>query len=296
MTSPVTSFTAQGRYVWFAWANYDGTSTGVGRMDVQTFIDDLAPAYASDLMVTAQATSVNLCWDVIQGAPLISLSAPTTGTAGTYSSDPANLVTSGYVDSGWITYGIPDNKTLVAFHPDVHTSAGSVTTAILADIGNGASGIFNTIAQDTSTNNTLGQRSIINPFITGVQFRNKITLGRASATSGPVLARWTLEGLPQIASETTLTPVLSLFRATLINGQEVLYDPYAEYFRLDTLRRNKTPVTYIEGPLSATVIIDSIDWLPEKLQTPNSKGYDSVAVVTLNTLNGFTYTPIPTHF
>ena len=50
--APVQSMVGNNRFVYFGWNNYDGESTGLGRMDLSTFIDTQAPALTSDLMVT----------------------------------------------------------------------------------------------------------------------------------------------------------------------------------------------------------------------------------------------------
>lgn len=300
VTSPVTSFTAQGRFVWFTWCNYDANSTGLGRLDVQTFIDDLTPAYVSDLMVgstwngAVQSTSVSLTWDVIQNAPLVSISAASAGTNGTYSKDPANVVHSGTVNSGWLTYDVPDSKMLTTFQPDVVASAGSITAAVMTDKGSGVFTAFQTIATQSSAANSIGQKQSLEPMVSGLKFQVQITLGRLSGVAGPVLDRWTLQAYCQVASETMLSPVIQLFRKVTVGDRQLLYDPYFEYMRLEALRRSKTPITYIEGPVSALCTVDSIDWLPEKLQPSNLKGYNAVAVVYLKTINGFIYTPLPT--
>jgi hypothetical protein len=53
-TSPVLCGTTWDRFIWYGLTNYDTLSTGLGRLDPRTFTSDLTPAYASDLMATAQ--------------------------------------------------------------------------------------------------------------------------------------------------------------------------------------------------------------------------------------------------
>ena len=165
------------------------------------------------------------------------------------------------------------------------------------DYGNGTISAFNTICQQSAAANTLGTKYWLPTPVRGLKFDLVVQLVRDpnSNTLGPVLDGWLMQAFPAVTSETTITPVLSLFRSTSILDQAVYYEPYFEYFRLDQLRRSQSIVTYQEGPLSALVLIRGIDWLPEKLQDPENKGYNSVAVVSLETINGFTYTPIPTH-
>lgn len=47
----VFAFEPQGNYVWFTWM-VDSTRSGIGRLDLTRFTDDLVPAYAQDLMYT----------------------------------------------------------------------------------------------------------------------------------------------------------------------------------------------------------------------------------------------------
>jgi hypothetical protein len=59
--APVRCLEPQGRYVWFGWTNYDSTSTGLGRLDLGWFNEPLVPAWASDLMATAQGDVSAIC-------------------------------------------------------------------------------------------------------------------------------------------------------------------------------------------------------------------------------------------
>lgn len=62
---PVRCFEPQDRFVWFGWSKYDSGSTGLGRMDLSVFTDDLTPAFSSDLMYSSQGdvTSVTTFGD-----------------------------------------------------------------------------------------------------------------------------------------------------------------------------------------------------------------------------------------
>ena len=57
---PVTGITANGRFVYFSWNDYDDDSTGIGRADISNFTDTLTPAYASDLMVDWNGGNSNM--------------------------------------------------------------------------------------------------------------------------------------------------------------------------------------------------------------------------------------------
>ena len=287
VTQPVTAFIGYKQYVWFTWSNYDGISTGIGRMDLTNFIDDLAPAYASDLMVTAQGT-VDLDWDYTQNAPLIAV----LGSGGKVYQQSSTLVPSGTFTSGQISYDIPENKTALYMRITAPNMSGNVLTSITPDNGNTVFlGQFTTGGAGTaydpsepmpipSSDNFAG--------LTGKQFSVTLTLQPAGNVS-PVLSRWQLDALPQVASETNIMVVLSPYPDSVVEGADTWYDPYAEYAYLDDIRRNARIVWYVEGNLSARVIIESVEWCPERQRADYQKGYLGIIVCTLKTINGFTY-------
>ena len=286
-TQSVTAFVGYKQYVWFTWSNYDGISTGIGRMDLTNFIDDLAPAYASDLMVTGQGT-VDLDWDYTQNAPLIAV----LGSGGKVYQQSSTLVSSGTFTSGQISYDIPENKTALYMRITAPNMSGNVLTSITPDNGNTVFlGQFTTggagAAYDPSepmpipsSDNFAG--------LTGKQFSVTLTLQPAGNVS-PVLSRWQLDALPQVASETNIMVVLSPYPDSVVEGADTWYDPYAEYAYLDDIRRNARIVWYVEGNLSARVIIESVEWCPERQRADYQKGYVGIIVCTLKTINGFTY-------
>jgi len=292
VSQPVTNFVGYKQYVWFTWSNYDTTSTGIGRMDLTNFIDDLAPAYASDLMVTGQGT-VDLDWDYTQNAPLIAVSGDSFagGVTGVYQQS-ANLVASGTFTSGQISYDIPENKTALYLRITAPNMAGSIQAVITPDNGNAvylgqftAGGANDSVdpsdpMQIPSAQNFSG--------LTGKQFNVTLTL-QSTNNKSPVLSRWQLDALPQVASETNIMVVLSPYPDSLVEGADTWYDPYAEYYYLDGYRRNATIVWYVEGNLSARVIIESLEWCPERQRADYQKGYLGLIVATLKTINGFTY-------
>jgi hypothetical protein len=287
VTQPVTAFIGYKQYVWFTWANYDGTSTGLGRMDLTNFIDDLAPAYASDLMVTGQG-KVDLDWDYTQNAPLISVLV----AGGKVYQQSNNLVASGTFTSGQISYDIPENKTALYLRITAPNMAGTVQAAITPDNGspiylgqfatNGINGAYDPSQPIPipSSDNFAG--------LTGKQFNVTLTLNSAGNQS-PFLSRWQLDALPQVASETNIMVVLSPYPDSVVEGADTWYDPYSEYAYLDEIRRNAQIVWYVEGNLSARVIIESLEWCPERQRADYQKGFLGLIVATLKTINGFTY-------
>ena len=293
-SQPVTAIVGDDRYIYWAWNNYDTLSTGLGRLDLTTFIDALAPAYASDLMITGQGSGQGACtwldWDPNTNTPLMSMNGLTNaGTTGNYiyTGNPNSCVTSGTIDSGFITYGIPDNKNVVRVETNVENNNGSsvsfglaVDNQVTINLGtysnNLQQGVFDFIQLG------LGQQF-------GEQYRLYTTLNAGTQGGNnvsPILNRWTLKGLPGIPSGIQIMAVILLYEPLEMEGQIIYQDPYAEYAYLENLRQKQLVVPYVEGPFTANVTVDMIDWLPERRRDVRQGGYHGDMVVTLKTVTG----------
>lgn len=292
VTLPVTSFIGYKQFVWFSWANYSG-ETGLGRMDLTNFIDDLAPAYASDLMV-AGAGTIDVDWDYTQNAPLIAVSGGTfpNGVTGVWQQSD-NLVPTATLESGWISYDIPENKTALFTRIIAPDMKGYITASVTPDYGNSV--FIGTFSANSP--NTIPAQNIMPIPASGAGIPGKVynyTLTFISENNeSPVLNRWQLDALPQVSSETNIMVVLSPYPDSVVEGADTWYDPYAEYIYLDQIRRNATVVWYVEGRLSAQVIIESVEWCPDRQRADYQKGYLGIIVCTLKTINGFSYSKPP---
>lgn len=276
---PVQSMTANNRFLYFGWSNYDDTSTGIGRMDLSTFIDTQAPAYASDLMVTGQGAVVSLAWCTINNQPVICISGKGVYTAAN------NFVTSGYVDSGLIGYGISDDK--IAMAGDIGTIEPQFGPVSMSLSSNGSALTLVGTQNDSDDGGTSNQSAFAINQVRGETYTVRMTLYRdAGNNKSPILHRWTLKAIPAITAGTTISVVLLLYGTTDNRGSEGYRDPYAEYAYLESLRTTQTPVEYVEGPYSAMVLIDEIDWLPfkERDADPNG-GFVGDCIVYLKTFD-----------
>lgn len=461
-SAPITAITGDDRYIYWSWNNFDADSSGVGRLDLTTFIDVLAPAYASDLMIFGQGTVSWLDWDAITDSPLISLSnftkmsdqlvaslgvygtidgsgmtttstsfvlntiasSPalpatpfyinvdteimqvtaisgvnltvtraqkgTTATAHSITTDvttitpvfsgynnfvvgdvvsltnfsngaynfsnvtitqansayfttsgtiafsgavpsgsgsvlsklangdiaaptatiafvatggiaqaanrsyvftanPNSTVASGYIDEGIITYGIPDIKNAVIMDLNVENVAGQY----------GSSSINFQMSPDGQDyvdlgtySNTIRKAKLDGfPQQYGEQYALITTLNAAQTDNewtnvSPILNRWTLKALPGIPSGIMISAVLNLFEPFEIEGSMVYQDPYVEYAALEALRQAQSIVTYVEGPFTAQVTIEMIDWLPERRRRTEIGGYHGDLVCYMKTISG----------
>lgn len=240
----VRCFEGQDRFVWFGWSNYDTVSTGLGRLDLSTFIAPLTPAYASDLMATGQG-------DVLSVATFSNQRIFTVSGVGVFGQSNA-LVPSGQLDTGLISYGLSDPK--VAVYLDVRlskivgTNAGWVATDggefILAGTRTGT---------DDDEAFQVGQSSGEN-----FEVRQVLTRSSTDTASGPVVSRYTLRAYPKPAArgEVFTVPLLLHTSVTDRTDSEVNVDVDAELDALLGLQNTRQLVIYQVGKSSHTVLID----------------------------------------
>lgn len=272
VTSPVKCFTAQNRFVWFGWSNYDTTSTGLGRVDISQYTGTQTPAYCSDLMASTQG-QVTSC-DYFNGAPIFVVNG-----VGVYT-EATTYVESGSIVSPFIGFGIPDHKVLVALSVDVvEPINGSITAAISADDGS-------LIPLGTSTTDPPGIFAI--PQLRGELYRTTISLNAGNSNmSTPTVRRATLQGIPTITAGIQLIAALRLFFSVEIHGGGTrIVDVPAEIEFLENLRASQQVVTYQEGSLSYEVTVAEIDIVFYERSKSPLGFFNAIAVITMQTLGG----------
>ena len=303
VTLPVTSIVGDGRYVWFSWNNYDASSTGLGKLDLGTFIngDPLTPAYASDLMVTGQGVINNLDWDPVTCTPLMAVSGK--GIYGPYATNIGGIptvtkyVASGQITSGIFDYGIPDPKIPVYFDFNgVATNGSNLTASVITD-PNDPTLIqsFTVPSTGSFTSGAANEYTVTSTTVKARQFKATVNLNAGTKTTtrdtSPILNRWTLKSWPAVVQGTQISVVLQMFSVNVVDGLEVFTDPYAELYWLETRRQNQDIVTYTEGPLQVTAVVDALDWIPHKRRDNWENGYEGDLVLNLKTIGQYTYNP-----
>ena len=298
VVNPVTAIVGDGRYVWFAWNNYDGSSTGLGKLDLSTYIDGdpLAPAYASDIMVTGQGTINSLEWDPVNNIPVMAVQG--LGIYAPYATNSGgNMTVTKYVASGTITSGLFDYGLVEAKIP-VFFDFGAVAT--------GGSSVSASLINDP-TDPTLTTSQSVGPFTSGsatkfaltntpaLQFQVTLTLSAGtSQTISPILHRWSLRSWPTAVAPTDIMLVIRNFGINQMDGVDQQVDPYDNFIWLWNLRNAQTVVTYSEGPLSATCVVRILDWLPHEADGTYKGGFRGDLVATLTTIGDYVYTATPT--
>jgi hypothetical protein len=270
-TSPVYCAEGQDRFVWYGLSNYDAASTGLGRLDLANFTADLTPAYASDLMATGQGTVqsavtyLNKRWFTVSGL-------------GAYQ-EQTTKVASGSVNTGRITYGLPDTKTAVAVdvrHDPLPASA-EVELFLSADSGTstsiGASELdgSSVSAEDAFTlNQQRGTYFTITAVIAGDMTLRRITLHADPAATRTVILQvpLLLRHSVRAKDDTTDIPV----------------DVQAELEYLDGLFRNRHVVNYQEGDQSYRVVLDDFTWQPDTRPSAHGLAWEGTYIARLKEL------------
>lgn len=251
----VRCFEGQDRFVWYGNTNYDGTSTGLGRMDVSTFGDTerQQPAYTSDLMVTGQGNVLDVC--TFQSLRVFAVSG-----LGIYA-ETTNLVSTATLDSGQIGYGLPELKVAVNARVRFLSSFAGTMKMSLASNGSSTFTLVGTHADTSSDVSgdsfTLGQR-------TAETFETRIELDRSSGTptTGPTLTRWVMRSQPAAANTYKITWPVILSEREMVDGSEEYMDPAAELAQIKEWHTTREVLTAQESNQQYQVMIDDFDWRP----------------------------------
>ena len=270
--APVAAMAGIGRYVYFSWTNFDGTSTGIGRMDISVFISTNQPAYASDLMATTQGTVVAI--HEFQNKPLFTVSGQ-----GVYTPHATNLVASGFLRSGIYRWGVPDAKFIPKLDLRCLPLVGSVTLSVASD-----GGTFH----DFSSFSTVGAKEKTFDGLEAKIFEAelKVTLTRsASATTGPTLTRWMARAYAApLRSQIFSVPIIMHHKLS-INGREYWQDVDQELAYLRDLVETPRVVTYQENEETFAVVVENVQMqIIQSVHAHNDNDFEGTAIVVMRSV------------
>jgi hypothetical protein len=268
----VEAFAGVGQYIYFAWKNIDSASTGIGRMDIATFISPNQPAYASDLMVTGQGAITDI--HEFNNKPVFAVSG-----LGFYTQHATDLVATGSLRSGIYRWGIPDAKYIPKIDLRCLPLDGSVVVSIASDGGTFYE--FPPFDVEDATETT----------IDGLQskaFEAEIflTLNRSTtATLGPIVTRWMARAYAApLRSEVFQVPILMHHRL-LVNGREYWQDVDSEMSFLRDLVKNPIVVNYQENMETFSVVVENVQMLTRQLGNAHqSNDFEGTAIVIMRSV------------
>lgn len=270
-TSGVQCFEPQDKYVWYGLSNYDASSTGLGRLDLTTFTAPLTPAYASDLMATTQGVILSAA--TFQNRRVFAISG-----IGIYAQD-STKVTSGTLETGLWTFGLPDRKIAMAFDVSHRALNGTISSALSADEATFVSlGTLNTTGNVNDAEFAVGEKS-------GEVFevREILTRSTVDTTLGPVITRHTLKANPPANVGTIITAPLVITEQLRLGDDTVTIDPAETLLFLESLHNARNVVTWQEGTRLYSVTVEEIQWLPSHLVDAGT-AFNGIAVMTMKSL------------
>jgi len=265
----VLCFEPQDRFVWFGWTNYDSQSTGLGRLDLQSFVAPLTPAYASDLMVQAAGTVTAIVtfgsrrYFTVSGYGLVGeINVP---------------VPSGVLESGRIHYGMPDTKVAMYVNARHQPLAGNVVLSIAVDGESYVTLGQNSVELSTLTSLPVGQRS-------GGYFELRLGLLPGGGGVSPFVTRLTLRAYPGPARGEIFIVPLMLYEIIQVGGQEEFLDPLSELNAIRSMVTDHRLVAYQEAGVQRAVFVEDYEWTPHS-ETMDGTFWNGTCVVKLKSVS-----------
>jgi hypothetical protein len=269
--SQVDEFAGIGQYIYFSYKNFDATSTGIGRMDISVFISTNQPAYASDLMVTGQGAIPDV--HEFNNQPVFTVAG-----LGLYKQHATDLVTSGTLTSGIYRWGVPDAKFVPKIDLRTYPLVGSVTMSIASDNGS---------YYDFPTFSTVDAKEKTFDGLEGKVFEAeiKLTLTRATATTGPTVTRWMARAYAAPLRSQIFSVPLLMHHKLSINGREYWQDVDEEMNLLRDLVDSPRIVSYQENTDTFSVVVENVQWQARQIVTAhNQNDYEGSAIVVMRSV------------
>lgn len=247
----VTSFEPKGQYVWFNWNRYLTTDNqdycGVGRINLGQLVDDLQPAYASDLMITNTFGSASEVQAIVNYKDKLYFS---TAGAGVFA-ETSTRKTYGWLRTGKINYGTTEKKQFIRVDLEGanydETSTG--TDIAVKFVGD---------ASDLGSLNSNG-------FTTPIDGRSgeyqelEFVWNGSSNSSNAKLNKWTLRSVPvPERQEEIYLPIIIKDAVSHNYAFSVGMDPYTDFSELNALMKSRSIIELTIGDETRNVFIDSI--------------------------------------
>lgn len=262
---PCRCFEGQGPHVWFGWEGLDitefstGTSTltGLGRLSLEEFADAdrLAPAYASDLMVSGSGSVTSVV--TFGGLRFFGVAAD-----GFYAEETSVLRSSGVMVSGQIDYRLPDEKVAVYLSVQARDPGDSTHYTGLAVDGGTPVQLVSTADGRFNCNEARGR-----------SFEWTLALLRdpVATTSGPTVYTVVVEGYPTTRTARLITVPVILADTFDVDGEiRDGYSPTLERSEIRSLRDSRDVIVLQEYADRYSVVVDDWEWEPERATADGS--------------------------
>ncbi len=249
-SGPVYDFIAEDKYVWFTWSNYDGVSGGLGRLDLSTFTQTNAPAYATDLMYDSTANVLS-CTEM-NGKRIFSVSG-----VGVIVENSSQLVASGEVETGIWRWGIPDRKFVAKIDTRATPLAGSITQYLQLDEGDWDElGVWESANTTEDTIDGSDEKAI------EAAFKFKLSRSATTTSAGPTMTRWMARAYAAPSRSQQFSVPLLLHNYVRVRDKEYFVDVAGEQRFFDELIASPRLVNFQLGATSHTCTVEDVEWVP----------------------------------
>lgn len=269
-TGSVLGFTAEDRFVWYTYSNYDGTSSGLGRLDLSVFSSSNTPAYATDLMYTSTGDVLSCC--TFNSKRLFSVKG-----VGVVAEDSSLLVAQGTMEVGTFRWGIPDPKFVAKTEIRTEPLAGSVEMQTSVDGSAYSSSGLHSSATATSyvfpgNQNKAGEAKF-----------KMILNANSGNTTGPVVTRFSAQAYAAPARSQVFILPLLLHSEITVWDTTYYFDVSAERSELRSIIDNPRTIILQIGGETHSVIVESMDWRPVDAWQRKWE-WDGTAIITLRSV------------
>lgn len=281
---PVYDFAARDRFVWCA-TNVDG-NPGTTRIDLGTQIGTLLFPYAWDTYYAGVTGRYTTACAFINGTDRLAFTTNHTTTNGAvYIESATRLVSSGYLQTGYIRYNTLENKLFKLLNPRFDTTNGAITISSIDSEGD-----------EYSIGNFLQGSSVTEigvPYPAAAQeylgFKFTFTRSDTDNTKGPLFTGYQVKALPAIPRQRLIQyPLFCYDHETDKFGVESGYDGSA-YDRMVALEsiENTGDTVRVEDFRTGEVYIGLIEELDFINRTPSDKrfsGFGGILVATIRSV------------
>lgn len=262
---PVRCLEPQGRYCWFGWQAYDSQTSGLGRIDLGFFTDNLTPAYASDLMTADTSTgAVVSCVTFTPYGFNQTVHPPvrifTVAGEGVYSEDAGSRVPSGTLETGTIRFATSEPKTARSL--DVRHHALPAGGPVAVEMERDDAGSWTSVGSSSTTGSYGPATPLDLQSLTAEALEFRFTLDKpdnvgTDFTPSPELTRWTAKVLPTPSTIDEIFTIPIIMAREVVDSNDANYpmDVDAEVTYLKGLERTRTLVNLQLGDEQHTVYL-----------------------------------------
>lgn len=252
----VRSITGFGTFLWFGWDNTFMDAAGVGRANLETFTETLAPAFATDLMAS-QTGQVNACasfddrvWFTVGGT--------------LYVENPDVKVDSGFLDTGRITFNVADHKTAVYVDVRHDPLAQDESIQIFSETPFTP---FTLIGESDRLGTDRPDQVLDMNHSRSVWFQLRAQLNSGTDDDTPVLTGLSLAA--QVIPDRSLNIYLPVILHEVVHyaNQDFPMDINEEFIYLSDLVHSQRLVRFRQGRLSYLVFVEDFEFIPQKVSS-----------------------------